>query len=477
MAKLRSIVINIGWLSAAQFFDYLLRAVIGILVARHLGVQQFGSFAPSLSLVLMAAVFTDLGLRMTIVKSGSSQPNSLTGVFTVASGAKAVLLTFVYLALLLLAAVLNLGAQEFVLVAILGAGVLIGNFSELVLGVLQAKEKMALMSAVTVSFRLVLLASVLAVILSGGDVVAVTIGYSAAHIISAFIALIIVIPQLRRTPMTSQPIKLLLGQSLQFGVVTVLMPVFMQADIVMLRLLHADGQTMSGLYAVSYRLVALLYVVPNIIQSAVIPRLYRYAAEPDRLRVAYKILFRWSLVTSATLGAITLALAPTLISLLFGTEFLAAAPALAILALNLPLHQLSYVCGDTLYALKRQGRRAISLIICVVFNIGINILVIPIYGAVGAAWTTVISGSILLILLLAGVHKAFPLNIFREGFAPLAAAALAALVIWSLKDMLPIALQFVLAGLVALGVPVLLLLFRYIKLGDLIRPDNNEDKS
>ena len=104
-------------------------------------------------------------------------------------------------------------------------------------------------------------------------------------------------------------------------------------------------------------------------------------------------------------------------------------------------------------------------------------MVIPIYGAVGAAWTTVISGSILLILLLAGVHKAFPLNIFREGFAPLAAAALAALVIWSLKDMLPIALQFVLAGLVALGVPVLLLLFRYIKLGDLIRPDNNEDKS
>jgi O-antigen/teichoic acid export membrane protein len=477
MPLLRSIVVNIGWLSAAQFADYLLRAVIGILVARHLGVEQYGAFAPAMSLALMGAVFTDIGMRMTILRSGSSGAGDLRRVTAIASAGKGLLIILVYLALLGFALAVGLNGLEFTLIAILGAGVFLGTYSELFTAVLQAREHMALWGAVTVGFRLILLAAVIAVILVGGDAVGIGLAYAAANVIAALISLAIAAPGLRH--IEAQPtserdsLAILVRRALGFGSAAVLMALFLQADIVMIRLLLGEeaGRYYSGLYGVALRLLTLLYALPVVVQSAVMPRLYRYASDHAMLSRAYSVLLRWSLGVSAVISGVSVALAPSLVTLLFGEEYAPAAASFAVLAASLWLHQLNYVCGDVLYALDRQAWRAWALGIVVALNIALNFVMIPVWAAVGAASTTLIAELVLFILLFIALQRRFKLKSVRILVPPLALGSAAGLMTWSLSGIVHPYLLMVVGAVLAAAVIVVLIVLRYLNPGDILIQD------
>jgi O-antigen/teichoic acid export membrane protein len=477
MPLLRSIVVNIGWLSAAQFTDYLLRAVIGVLVARYLGVEQYGSFAPAMSLVLMGAVFTDLGLRMTILRTGSSDPGDLGRVTAVAAAGKGMLILLVYLAMLAFAALVGLSGTDLLLVAIVGAGVFIGGYAELFTAVLQARERMALWGAVTIGFRLVLLAAVIAVVFLGGDVVGVGWAYAGANVLAALLSLVVAAPALRasaeRSPAERDKLTTLLRRAAGFGAAAVMMALFLQADIVMIRLLLGEeaGRYYSGLYGVAFRLLTLLYAFPVVVQSAVIPRLYRYAADQAMLSRAYGILVRWSLAVSAALAGVAAALAGPLIVLLFGDEFAPAGPAFAVLAASLWLHQLNYVCGDVLYALDRQARRAWSLSAVVAFNIALNFFMIPAYAAVGAAWSTLIAEFVLFLLLFLALQRRFKLKPFKTLAPPIALGAAAGLATWSLSGILNPYLLLAAGAVLAAAVPFILIVLHYLDPGEILVKD------
>ncbi len=481
MPLLRKIVVNIGWLSGAQFVDYLLRAAIGVLVARYLGVEQYGAFAPAMSLALMGAVFADLGLRMTVLRTGSTDPSDLRRVTRIAATTKGFLIVVIYLLLLAFTATTGLSGVEFILVAILAAGIFLGSFAELFTAILQARERMASWGAVTVGFRLILLCAVLIVIFAGGDVVAVGLAYAAANVLGALVALAVVGLSAKQEAEAVSPSRtpalVLLRRSLQFGAAAVLMALFLQADIVMIRLLLGEvaGRYQSGLYGVAYRLIALLYAVPVVIQSAVIPRLYSYASDPSHIGRAYKILFRWSLAVSAALSAVSAALAPILVVLLFGEEFGPAAAAFALLAAGLWLHQLNYVCGDTLYALDLQAWRAWSLAAVVALNIGLNLFLIPAYGAVGAAVSTLIAELVLFLLLFAAVQRRLPLKTAAAFAAPVALGIVAGLAVWGTTIIAPTIVSLITGGAALAAVPALLLVFRYLRLSDIFQSGSPEE--
>lgn len=474
MAVLRSVVVNIGWLGAAQMLDYALRAVIAVTVARYLGVEQYGVFAPALSLALIAAVFADLGLRMSVLKAGSSTGGKLTGVATYAFGSKSLLVLVVYSILLLAAAILGFKDREFYLVAILGAGIFLGSFSELFSAILQAKEKMTLVSAVTAGFRMVLLASVLLAVVNQGDVMAVAWAYAVANLLGAILSGALALPFLLSERFIPVPIKPLIAETFQFGLAAILAALLLQADIVMLRLLHPQGQIESGLYAAVFRLIALLYGVTIVVQAAVIPRLYKYSSDKAKLEWAYRILLRWSLAASVILSAVSVVLAPALVTLFFGLEYLPAWPAMAVLALSLCPHQLNYACGDVLYALGRQGWRATALAATVCMNIVLNLFLIPRYGAVGAAASTLVSELFLLVMLFVVLQKNCPVKILQMFSVPIILAAALGLVLWLIRDSVPTAVQFGVAVLGTVLALVALFSFRYLRLDELFRNGGKE---
>ena len=90
--------------------------------------------------------------------------------------------------------------------------------------------------------------------------------------------------------------------------------------------------------------------------------------------------------------------------MLLGTHsYSASGPVLAILALALGLSYLNGVYGNALFALGRQKMVFWLALPTLVVNLVANLLLIPPYGADGAAWAVVISE----IVALAIVREAY----------------------------------------------------------------------
>jgi O-antigen/teichoic acid export membrane protein len=79
---------------------------------------------------------------------------------------------------------------------------------------------------------------------------------------------------------------------------------------------------------------------------------------------------------------------------LFGSEFSQAVPVLEILLLGVVVGNPGSIAGAGLSARGRPELRSWSLVIAVAVNIGLLVLLVPMFGAIGAAWATAVGNLI-----------------------------------------------------------------------------------
>jgi O-antigen/teichoic acid export membrane protein len=192
------------------------------------------------------------------------------------------------------------------------------------------------------------------------------------------------------------------------------------------------GTAAAGVYAAAYKVSEGAGIVSSSFTLALFPRLSRGTDPTEAYRLALRLLFQ----VAFPLAAGTALLADPIIAVVGGREYLPdSAVALAILICYLPL---SYANGLTQYLLISAGRQRLlttAFVAALVFNLVANLLLIPRYGYVGAAWVTVASELVLLIPFQRAAAKvASGVSLWREATIPLAATLLMAPVVWWLRD-------------------------------------------
>ncbi len=191
---------------------------------------------------------------------------------------------------------------------------------------------------------------------------------------------------------------------------SLLLAVFFRFDVVILR--AQAGVAALGLYDAAYKIINMTQIVPPYFVAALFPLLARYAvadrAALDRTyhrALGFLQLLAWPVAVAVTL------LAPALIALIGGQAFLpGAALALAILIWYLPFSYANGVTQYVLIALRRQRAITGAFAIGAVFNLGMNLWLIPEYGYLAAAMVTVATE---LVLMLPFLHV-----LRREGATP-----------------------------------------------------------
>jgi len=93
--------------------------------------------------------------------------------------------------------------------------------------------------------------------------------------------------------------------------------------------------------------------------------------------------------------------------ILFGEEFAPAVPIAALLLVAVVLSTPGSIAGAGLSARGRPGLRSIALVIACVINVGLLIVLVSEYGALGAAWATVLG-----YLLSSGLNQFFLKRLF-----------------------------------------------------------------
>lgn len=173
-------------------------------------------------------------------------------------------------------------------------------------------------------------------------------------------------------------------------------------DIIALSLMNRTAEI--GVYAAAYRCITVFSPFLLAIQSSVYPGFSR--AWPDFSRIR-RTAINLSLISFATFGSAGLllyALAGPLLVLLYGEEFRSGAQYLQVLSWILPIQGLRTISRQIIYAWRQQRVDTGNLAIAAGTNVVFDILLIPDYGALGCAVSTLAAE---LVFLFASSRSAY----------------------------------------------------------------------
>ncbi|MBI5771735.1 MAG: flippase [Verrucomicrobia bacterium] len=166
--------------------------------------------------------------------------------------------------------------------------------------------------------------------------------------------------------------------------------IYMKIDEVMLRRLA--GAEAVGIYAAAARLSEVWYFVPTAIASSVLPALLRAReAGGETYRRRQQEYYDLSAALAYGLSVPVAWLAPLIVQLAYGPVFAGAAPILAVHIWSSVFVFLGVARGQWLVNEGLQTFYLGTTAAGAVVNVGLNLVLIPRWGGLGAAWATVIA--------------------------------------------------------------------------------------
>ena len=190
-----------------------------------------------------------------------------------------------------------------------------------------------------------------------------------------------------------------------FGMAAFFYLIYFQSDIVLIKYIIGDHE--AGTYNVAFTIMVAIYMFPGVLyQKFLLPKIHRWANH-DKEKF-YEVYYKGNIIM-LILGLIAMILVWLLsdlsIPFLFGYEYKNAVPILNILAVSSPIIFVAFSAGATLVTQEHMKRKVKYMGIVALVNLSLNLLIIPFYGALGAAITTVLSNLLLLIFYYLGSQK------------------------------------------------------------------------
>ncbi len=393
---------NLGVALGSQLFYKLTGYITLALLTRYLAKPEMGQFFFAATLAGTAVLFTEMGTHRTLVRSAASDPaRALETVSDVVSFRLplfaiyfALINAFVWvtrpdlLPVMLLTSV-YIALEELYL-----------SFGSLFVGI----QRLLHNAVAGVSCRLVLIGLVLVAIRADLGLRAVLVAHVVANAVLVAVGYAIVRRRLGpvRLRWTRARAKAMAVESLPLFAVTMLGMVHAKVDTVMLGFL--GSYTDVARYQAAYKLLDASRFLVRPLTTVLFPVLAAIGAGGDleRLRGYSARALAGSGWLGAGVGALLALGAGAGVQVAFGHRYADAAPLLRVLALSTPLLYVGTIALMVSMALRRERDVARLLAFCVVANIAVNLVVIPRWGPLGAAWTTVGSELLLTVLLLRG---------------------------------------------------------------------------
>jgi O-antigen/teichoic acid export membrane protein len=172
------------------------------------------------------------------------------------------------------------------------------------------------------------------------------------------------------------------------------------AQVMLGRMLGDLGDAEVGIFAAAVRISEVWYFVPTVVTSSVLPTIINARKTDAALyqRRMQQLLGMMALLGYAVAIPVSLLAGPA-VWLLYGPEFAEAGPVLAVhiwagLFVCLGVAQSAWMINE-----GRTGYLLVSTVLGAVINVGLNYLLIPEYGAFGAAIATLVSYGITVVVI------------------------------------------------------------------------------
>lgn len=383
----QSIVTNTAVAVGGRIVQAALGLSLVALTSRFLGEAAFGVYSTLLAYGSLLLIGADFGLYLTLTREVGRNPESAPAILSDITWLRLVGLILVFsIGSLILSFIPSLKSFQ-VAFWIVVLGLSAQSFSQLVMGVFQARSVVWRATVGDFIGRLIQLIVVVAVIMGVfrvnsilGLILAFTAGTMAATAVHYFL-----LPFAWRlqSPPAWAKARRLIAESWPAGAMLLLNAIYFRIDIIMLAALRPSAEV--GVYSLAYRIIESALFIPAMFGGLLLPRLSRRPMPRDLFQEALQATC-WAALSLCLVVAL---LARPLVVLLSGSAFVSAAPLLIILTLALFAMFFGNLFGFTLVARGQQKSLMWLYLGLVMFNIAGNAIFIPRFGATAAAWTTV----------------------------------------------------------------------------------------
>jgi O-antigen/teichoic acid export membrane protein len=381
-----------------QGISFVLQAGYFVMLARVLGVEEFGVFAGASAFVSLATPFSSLGAHMLFMRYVTADQRQFArywgNILLSAVAANSVLVA----ALWATAAHLLSPASAAVIVPVALANCLLGQLVQGVGVIFQTYLEMhlvALWNSLLNALRFVAVALMMLVL---HRATASQWAWTSAFIalVVAVLAISVVTVRLGRPRVDPGLMIAGMGEGVLYSMSGSTASAYNDLDKTLLS--HYRMNVANGLYTTAYRIIDVAAIPVSALESASLPRFFEIAKDgvSSAVSFAWRILGRAAVV--GAVGGVAAFLCAPLLPILLGPSFAQSAIALRWLCLIPLFRSVHQITGAALTGTGHQKYRTSAQIAVALLNLGLNLVLIPSHGWLGAAWASLITDGMLGIL-------------------------------------------------------------------------------
>jgi O-antigen/teichoic acid export membrane protein len=402
-AEVRTAAGNAAWKAISLPFERLCRFLLVAVSMRTLGTAAYGRFRFATTATLMLAMVVDLGLGVwTVRELARSRARAATIARTVlkvrlVAGAPYLVLTAI------LALVVGPGETRNA-VLLLGLAGLISAVIDHAIALFRGYERFSDEARVNVARALLLLGGALGGLWFQRSAVGLSVGILAGTAAAGLYALWVVRRGYHLLATTDQGgydpavARTALRDGLPICLAGLISTLYFKGDTVLLMIFASD--VVLGIYSAAYAIFETSLQLPAILLAAAFPPLARANLDRQRQRQWERLVSGLLLALGLLVAAVCYVARGPIIALVSGGGFAAAGDSLRILALGIPLMYVNFGLTHFLIARDLGRRNMLFSGMMLVLNVALNLVAIPRFGALGAAWTTVLTEAALTVCCL-----------------------------------------------------------------------------
>lgn len=419
------IATNAAALAIAGLVAQLIFVSIEVAIARQLGQEDYGAFATVYVFAVTIWVSIDLGTSWRLIESGSRDPSTIAELLGTTAALKVIGLLLLWPVVAGGLVLLEYDSRIIVLFLIFFVYAVAISLQDSIAAAYTARQRMVINAAFQAGTPIAIAILVAVALMIGGDLYSVGFMYGLAGLGATTLWLVLVFRAERPRVRFASSGEILRGSYL-YGISGFLSQLFYKSDVMLLSALAPIQQV--GIYAAGYKLLDLAYKAPIISAKVVSPALFvQHQADVEQYGRSVDAFVRISTVAGIIPAIVCYLNAPLIIGLLFGPGFEEAALVLQVLSVSFVL---KFVGGALQTVLTTRGQhrlRTAGLACSVGAGMAGHVLLIPLYGAVGAAFAVVGAETLLVLIYLVGIADAALRRLLGRRLAVAVVAGAAAL--------------------------------------------------
>lgn len=388
-----------------QALSLLANLAVNIVLARYLGEDQFGAFSYALVLISFFALLADFGMKPILVRELARRPQESATILGNAFLLKIIFMSLALVLVLLVPLLIGFSSDLRTLVWILGGNLLLSAKLITVRIVWESVFHVHLRMEIPVLFQtldaLLLIVVIMIAISFNAMVQTLALVYVCCNLPGFVLTCIwsnkIVQPRMR---WERDLVTMFLRESWPIALYLVFMAFYDRLDVLLLE--SMKGRSEVGLYAAAFRLVSPLNFIPLALATSLFPVMSKFSSSSsDKLRQTYITAIKILSTLGLLLALVASFFAEHIFAWLYPVSFAPAAKAFAYLMWAQALGFLNFYLVDFNASVNRQNLNLRAAFIMAAVNLGIDLLLIPQWGLMGASLAKIPTNVIGFVLLFA----------------------------------------------------------------------------